>query len=508
MPLFRTHSADLPVPVRTSNAAWWVAVLLIAVWYLPFTQGAIHAGFRADDALYLLMADWFATDWREDPVLLYVQSVSHLSPLYSLVLAAVGGGSSQLDIAHLLQTAFFILAVFLHGRVLARIHGQLSVGLLLMAVLALAPASLLYNTEIWSEFLYLALIAGGILAALAARDRPAWWLLSALLIGLAAVTRGFGIVAIIALLMVTAVRARKYLLPVTIICLAPLVLADLLGLGGGRDYLEIFNSRISGDTRLLHYMQLNIQAIAPGWYDVFSVERGAAAVAVSGVLGILALIGVCVRFWRFELDAVYTAGYMALLILWPFPVEVERFVYGLAPMIIIQASCGAAVLGAMINARTGQILAVLPVAALFVWVVGTGGSMGWRYLMHTPPSDIQSWRASRYWLEPASLADAEADIRMRQAMIDMLSAITERIPVKSCIYTMHPQAVMFYSRRIAWPQGPQADDMPRPECKYQVLFGEDEVLARKQLVWPGAVVLDVARAEKGIAAIFFHYPDP
>ena len=220
-------------------------------------------------------------------------------------------------------------------------------------------------------------------------------------------------------------RVRGYLPSVTLLARAASSAIDALGLGGGRDYLDIFQDRVSNLADLLDYIEENMRAIATGWLLLFSSSSSAAISALSVLLMPFILASFCMRLRQLEVDAVYAAGYAALLLIWPFPEVMDRLVYPLAPLVIIYAGSGAQSLGRLFSRPLSDTISVIPLSALLVYVSLSGGSLAWRFVSAPPPPDIEAWRASRYWLSAATPDQAEGDVRARQAMVDMLRAIRE-----------------------------------------------------------------------------------
>ncbi len=495
----RTGAAPRTTPL------WALFVLVCVAWYLPFTISARHVGFVADDALYLMMADWFAHGWQDDPVLLYLQSVSHLPPLYSIVLALAGGGSTQVDIAHLVQTLCLIVALLLHGRLAAIITGSTVAGFAVAATLAVMPATLLYSTEIWSEFLFLVLIGAALLAALAARRQPAWWLACGLCIGLAAVTRGAGVVAVIALAGVTVLRARAWSVPAMLLALAPLLAAELLGLGGGRAYVEVFRDRVAGAGSTAAYLAANVDAITNGWLGLFGARDGGGALLM--LPAPLALVTLVLRVRRLELDAVYACGYLLLVLIWPFPDVMERLLYPLAPLLLVYAAGSFEAARRHLDPRWRAWLVGVPLVALLSLSGWHGGQLLWHYYERVPPAELAAWRASRYWLTAADEAAALDDIRMRAAIVALLRETASHVPIKSCVYSHYPQAVMFHARRIAWPAEHGAARPAQPNCRYQVVLHRGAERGGPERLWPNAEIVHATGAGRGVAALLVHYPE-
>lgn len=498
-------NAAAPAPTSRSTLRWLFALLVLAAWYLPFAAHVGLTGFVADDALYLLMADALAAARPDDMMLLYVLQVAHLPPLYPIVLALAGGGSATLEITHLTQAVLVLTALFAHGWLAREVFISDRHGLLVLLILATLPATLLLSTELWSEFLYLSLSGGALIAALAARRYPPWWLLVALLAGLAAVTRGAGVVLIASLLMTLAVRARRYVLPCSLLAVLPLLAVAALGLGGSGDYVEIFSLRIGDPAALRDTVTGNLDALWQGYLTLFDPQPGRITEIVGAATLILALFGLMWRLGAHELDAYYVAGYLLLLLIWPYPDHAPRLVYAIAPLLIILTGVGMASLGALFDWLLGSRPASLPLLALLLLSCASSAPLVGRYLTR-PPADLDGYHATRYWLGAASPEAGAADLRIKLAMARLMKNAGRVVPPRDCIYARHPQAVMFHARRVSWP--PASDDArpARPRCRFHLLLADDQLVTSYRELWSTYEVVVQEKVAGGTAGVLVRYP--
>ncbi|MEX2480908.1 MAG: hypothetical protein WD928_08605 [Gammaproteobacteria bacterium] len=482
-----------------------MALLVLAAWYLPFAAHVGLTGFVADDALYLLMADAFGATEPDDMMLNYVLQVAHLPPLYPLVLALAGGGSATLQIAHFVQAVLVLIALLTHGWLAREVFISDRHGLLVLLILATLPATLLLSTELWSEFLYLALSGGALIAALAARRYPPWWLLVAVLTGLAAVTRGAGAVLIAALLVTLAVRARRYVLPCSLLAVLPLLAVAALGLGGSSDYVEIFSRGVGDPAGLRSVVAGNLDALWHGYLTLFDPQPGRITEIVGAATLFLALFGLMWRLGAHELDAYYVAGYGLLLLVWPYPDHAPRLVYAIAPLLIILAGVGSASLGALVDWLLGSRPASLPLLALLVLSCASSAPLAGRYLTRLP-SDLDGYHATRYWLSAASPAAGTADLRVKRAMARLMENAGSVVSPRDCIYARNPQAVMFYARRVSWPPATGDRRPTRPRCRFHLLLADDQVVTNYRALWPTYEVALQEEVAGGTAGVLVRYP--
>jgi len=480
---------------RVAHHWWLLAVLVAGACYLPTALLPHAIGFVADDALYLLMADAFSPFHPREAVLEYVRGISHLPPLYPFVLALSGGGSDGIALAFLVQGVCLILALALCGRLAARLLADDIAGLLMFAILLVALGTLRFSTEIWSEFLYLALASGALLCAQRPESRRLL-LLAAACAGLAAITRGTGITLIAALLVTVAARVPRALPATAAVALSPLVICAMLGLGGGIDYLDVLRSKYNEAPTITAVLAANLRAIWAGTLHIFVAAPATISTLVAAILAPLTLIGWAAR-WR-DCAALYAFFYAVLLVVWPFPAVAYRLVYPLLPLILIYAAHGARLVArhAIVGAR--GVLAIILSGAL-----ATSLPIVVRAARQAPPAHLAEFHASRYWLTHApQLRDLEA----KQAMLVAMREAQRLVPADNCIYALDPQAVMFHARRLSWPPERGARRPARPRCAYHLLLADAKLERSIHDLWPHYEVRHVERVTDGVAAILVYYP--
>lgn len=500
------HGSDPAARGIAERHAWALLAVAACAWYLPFALVPVHVGFVADDALYLMSADWMQGAWRDDPVLRYVRTANHLPPFYPLVLALAGGGSAQIDIAHLVQNLCLVAGLVAHGLLARRLIGSSTAAVLLAATLLLLPLTVIMATEIWSEFLYLLLIALALISADAARERGGWWLAAAACAGLAAVTRSFGIVAVIALVIAVAWRRPRWSLPVLLTAIAPLLAVEALNLGGGSNYVDVFIERVQTPSRFLAFVAANLVSLDAALWQSFALPRPAFGGAIVALALLPVLRTLFVRLRAGHVDALYVVGYLGLLAIWPFAFVLDRLLYPLVPLLLIYLLAGLNGPGAGHRDSDHEIRRYLPPAAAAVLLAVTLGQvvpLAERYRHADLPDELARWRASRYWMANADAGRARDRIERLQAITALLARAGERVPVRQCINSDHPQAVMFHARRLSWPV-PGAADRGRARCRFRLLTAPLPDSAPAPLS-PGGEVVDRAAANGRLVGILVDY---
>ncbi len=458
---------------RALQLAFWLA--LAGAW-LFFTWGRDFGG-EGDAATYLLMADWFSP-WRgHDALATGMMAGSPLPPLYPLLLGLVDGGSHVVN-ARVVTTLCLLGEFWLYGRWLALQGLAPWQRFAAVGLFALLPLTLTLAQEILSENLYLALSLASLTAATMAErtdaDRRGWRLAAFALAGLAATTRSIGLVLVAALLIQLARRPRRDWPLLLAATLLPSIAWWLIHYAWGfsAEYQTAFVARwlAHGNepgSALLSMMSDDLRALARAWLGAFSLFPGTVQPVLAGILGAFALGGLALRAQERRTDALYVFGYLAVLVVWPYPEHAQRFLYPAMPLLLYHAlDAGTRLAGQRLAVPLLLALAAsisLP-SSLFV------GQRFWSSL-DLPYADFTH---TRRWYTRASLAAAISDARDRSALRRSLRDVRRHVPAGACVFYLRPQDLILLGRRMAYAPPPPAlpDTLAAPalrRCDYFLL---------------------------------------
>lgn len=459
----------------------------------------------SDGAVYLLMADFHSPFFPASALTDYVHRVSQFPPLFPLLLALAGGGTGRIAIAHLVQALSLLVALVLAARLAWKLSGSKLIGLATLLGVALLPRTLLLHSGLWSEFTFMAFAYGALLLA-PERDAPlARHWLGALLCACAAATRNAGVVLSAAYALTLLRCAPRRAWPALLLLPLPLVLQSLMYGGGGSAYASLFGERTASLAALWEHVRVNSAALWQGWTLQFAPQPGTRVTMPAAALLLLALGGVWQRARKLAMDACYLGGYLALLLVWPFPEVMPRLLFPLTPLLLVYAALGAQELGRRLplTARSWPIL--LP------WVLVIGAALpetlvlAQRYTQATGP--FAPWRASRAWLEAADPASARAGVNFKRTLITLMRQAATIVPPQECIYAVQPGPVMYYTRRVSFPAPTGTARPAMPACHYQLLLGDQSLeAARRELRQPNETVLSVSDAGQ-LAGQLVRFPE-
>lgn len=451
---------------NTNNKPYWLFWVLLAVMAAVFPPFAWHentAGFLTDDGMYLLMADFFSPYYHHNH---HIQQLiieqSRFPPAFPVLIGLLGGGSSNMPVAHLVTCATFIASAAALYAWAGRVLDSRELAVACMAIYALLPRTLVYVTEIWSEFLYMTLVlVVFMLLDLAVRSQSRrrvreMLCACALFIGLAVLTRTIGVAlfaAFVVFLFQHSFR-RKYLYILIAVALPVFwqVVKAVNGYGGGYGGdLERYFSPSGFQTLLLDDVPANAALLLDSWGRHFAAAPGSSWLlhTMSGVLLILALVGAGRRAVNKCPDVYYAVLYIAIVLVWPHPAHNARFLYPLIPLALVYIFAGLnlVVPGSSAGVRTGSraILVLAMLAMVYpnaVFVVNR---------FHEPVPDYipDDFRHTRQWLRGSDMERIHHEAEQKAAVIRLLRRTREHFGRRQCVYAAHPISTMLYSDRIS-----------------------------------------------------------
>lgn len=417
-------TAAAPGPDLTARYTVTVGCVVFLAALANVTPHLIGVFF--DDALYALVAKAIATGQGfVYPQLPGTPPAIHYPPAYPLLLAVVWKiappfpeSTMWLKLVNPLVLGLGAAGAFRVGRQLLPWPAAAVAALVLLGFVSV-PMQVLTNV-LFSEPLFMATMFAGLLAAHALMQgaggpRPA--ILAGALTGLVILTRTVGGVLLPALLLALAFERRwrdaALVLVTTVLVVLPWQLfvwkhapgfPDVLR-GSYGPYLEWVAKgyREGGVTLVLAVLQKNL-AGAWTFLGIFFSPLVAAvrpAASVAAIVGTIAGIGFGLAARPHRVLALSVAGYLAVVFFWPY--QIERFLWGAWPLLVLVCGYGIWSLAALLRAQARPRLA---------WaVVGVGVFLAIGHATYSARG------LSRGWAGSASRRMAE---RMRPALDLML----------------------------------------------------------------------------------------
>ncbi|MBT8061656.1 MAG: hypothetical protein KJO85_03170 [Gammaproteobacteria bacterium] len=433
---------------------------LVAWLILP----AAPAGFDWDDTWYLWMAEWYSGRSEHRDVAWMMMHTRQYPPLFPYLLSLSG----EVLIGHaagLVMNALFLAAAVTVALAWLLDRGMPMLGALAGSlVIAVNPVSLEFIPTLMSEPLFLLLTTGAL--ALACRGSTGWrtWLAIGLLAGLSVATRSAGW-ALVAGLMISLLagdgRARlKFFLPGLLLGL--LVHFGLKsGLPAAHSYLEGFAEN-RGNINAAYLLD-QLRAIWAGWSAVWG------SVPFALAMGLLVLPGLALGLKRGRAEAWYVLVSILMLLAWPFPGQMGRFLWVLLPAALALVPVSVSLLPYPAVSKSAPT--VVLVLAL---VLSIPGGL-WRTVdrLGNPPGDgLDDLSRLADWTRPEDRQTALMNLRVRRALLDDADKISGLTGNMQCIYSELPALVSIRSKRISFasPWNSLEDFAPDSRaCRYYYL---------------------------------------
>ncbi len=432
---------------------------VVAAIYFYWGTSDRLLSFGGDNATYLLIARDFSPYGASSPGALGYAHQNYYPPLYPLFLA-ITGTSHSLVAAHV-ATITLLLASFLVLFAWCRSAGLDSLASFAVT-LAFAAVRGTYFTalEIESEPLYLLLTLVALFAARRApgRDDFAWPVVAALAVGAATLTRSAGLALLAAYGVHLLIRRPKRFPILALLAVVPALL--WMRHGGNSDYTRILIDRyqIGGIAAIRDGLAIQLASLANDWLALFAVEPSAPVALVTTGVAVLGLAGALMRLRRGEFDALYLGAYLTLIVIWPFPGEMARFLVVALPIVLFQAAWAAgAALTRVPSTRMARWLGLALAMALISVLVPQIALTTARFHGGASP-ELADLRRSALWFD-ADRVTAEKMLRFAARLEDALRGISQHVPAEACVFSVKPSLVgLFADRRSVYTPPGSLDD--------------------------------------------------
>lgn len=455
----------------------FVFVVLAALYFI-WTAGNDLAEFGGDNAYYLLIARYFSPYSPLSPVAEFFFKNSFYPPVFPLLLAFTGGGEN-IFIAHFVTTSCLIGAFLVLYWWLSSMKTGPGLAIVVTLLFASLPGTYMQALSVHSENLYLLFSLGALFAASFSEgpEKVRWLYGSAICVALASLTRGAGLSLIIAFLLYLAIRRPKAGWWLGVMATLPAVLWKIFSAQQKVSYFAAFSDKYAGLDLIdafKRYAVGQLEALWYGWYSNFTDSH--VGMIVMAVIAVACLAGTILRSLQARLDGLYVGAYLALVLLWPFPAEVQRLLFVIVPVLMVQ--------GLLLLSRFPQItfnqrrihsgyLVMLAVALVTISQL----LLTVNRFLQPLPSELTSLKHTVDWymLDPV---EARSNVIFEELLTEHLKSLSHVVPDGECIYSIKPSIVGFYANRISLvPPRERLDDrafdaaLQAGSCRYFYLMG-------------------------------------
>jgi hypothetical protein len=444
------------------------AILVLAAAALvnfAWTWGAGVGQLGSDGPNYLMMAHHYARGSTADQVYSDNAAYSRFPPLYPLLLAWCHA-ADDFHWIHAVTTSCLILGLvaFYVWLVLEGMPAKQST--LLVLLFTTLPGTWLSGLTVQSEYLYLvwSFLAVMLLASYGRGGSINALYGAAIAITLATLTRTIGIALFIPFAL-TLLRAPKRSAVLALsMSVLPLLIWYLLH-RSRVGYVDALALIYNGDglNTLRSQLAKELPALWLGFGDNFL--RNSLLRPFADILGVLCLASTAWRTIKIKPDAVYIASNMAILVVWPYPEEAQRFLWVLVPLLIAQPLLAAIEQRHRMSvSRISPWLAcALSTCILFMTLPALSlASDRYRSALFT---DLPNARTFVSWYSEDEAYSWNV-VEIQTAMINSMHRIAEEVPTSDCVIATRPDLISYFGKRRSY--FPPLNSAPDPQFGRQL----------------------------------------
>jgi hypothetical protein len=407
-----------------------------AVWMVV---PAPPVGFYWDDTWYLVMAEWFSgrTEHRE-----LVWNMLHLRqypPLFPLALSVTGNIFANPQNAFIVNALFLVAASAVAMVWFVREKFSAATTAIAAVLVVFNPVALFWLPTLFSEHLFILLTISALVLATSNREWRGLWLVIGVIAALAVATRSAGW-ALLAGMLVHLVLGRQFL-PLS--WFAAGSIAGLLGISflkaglpPSLSYLDILSE--TADRLDWEYMVHQVSALISGWRSLWGSGVGGLIAAVMVIPGLL------IRLKMNRPDAWFVMAYVGMLIAWPFPDHMSRFLWPAMPAFLVAGHASMALFG---KQKIGSMIAGIALALIFVASATDGIGRTLSRLIAPPSGELTELSRMPEWTRSDDRKTGLEILQTRRQFLDDMQQISALTADNVCVYSELSALVTAQARR-------------------------------------------------------------
>lgn len=444
---------ELPVNIKSpANVVSLMLVIILGVIYIALgIKDSYMWGMTADSAIYILMAESMFNTPVSGIDFAFLHENYPFPPLFSLLLAILGGGVDRPEWTYLVNLFVIAISLVILNHWYGRELSEYALAPTTLALLfALLPSTLGQVMVIQSEHLYLLLTISGILLVNKDRSDFSLILAAAVLFGFAMLARTIGLASVLALLACSVgyMPFRKIAI-IAVAGLFPYAVWSFMassGVPANTDYLDILVKAYAGPGLLdgiSAQVSVNMDLLLLYWKAYFGILRFPLLEPLLYLFTVFILVGLAGRLVSRTIDGFYVVLYTVILVIWPYPGQLERFLYPLMPILLIYCVLGGVYLTKKWM-RVNRYIPAIVVSGLFFLVLPMQLALAKQYFNHD--SLVNSNQNKTFqWLTATNASHMTESMNYMNDMFSSSVEIGRIIPAGQCVYSMMPAYVMLYA---------------------------------------------------------------
>ena len=427
---------------------------------INFVANDSLSSFATDSANYVVMAR-FLSPWHSATTAVVSAWPAQDFPVFFPLVLALSGAAYDYYLAHAVTVIFLILSIPVIYILMQRLSQSRISAAVIVILFAVCPATWVNSLGILSENLYilLTIISLWLYQRLDYHNKVQLCAFG-LLLAVVVLTRTIGIslLAAYSLLVLQKFYKNKAekirsLLPaviaITVIAAAQVFhhttvpdqyIDQMLGLMDGSE------KKMEQGFNLLQQLKALVDAWFVSWMYYWNNQL-AIAYLFFCALGVLALAGLGQRLLKMELDAMYLAIYLLILLLWPHPGQSARFLYPVLFLLLLNACyAGQSLLSLFRPKSRFYLTSLLTLLALF----STLPAQSYTYHRYQLGSELGCQFYKEFYTLP-DLKEARQQCAMQSVMHADLMALKEITKANDRIMYFIPAYVALLAERVAVP---------------------------------------------------------
>lgn len=431
-------------------------IFLVFCFYFYLSSQNEIVGMVADDAIYLLMTDYFSPYYRTlSNSAAFVMQTSQFPPLYPFLLSIVGASSQKIIWAQIITTFFLLGASFVFYYWMRSEKVNKSTSLCLVFIFVISPVSFLMNIDLWSEHLYLLITFCSFYFLNKASSNHKYQLIACLFISLIPLVRFIGISLIIAYCFYLYLNRVKDKYKYILISFLPFIIWKIISIIFFQTdiYQQTLSDFYEHDvwSHFKYLFSSQLFDLWQGWHECFDIRRNIFSGIVCGIVLLFSLITLFIRLIDKKIDSLYVLFYLLIVWIWPDDNHNMRFIFVVFPMLLYYAYLTFILMFKIkISIQLRAAINTASTLIILITFLPTNIYALNRFSINTE-AGLEPFKATKYWLTVRNQKDAVNTIRIVDKMIGSYRMATVYIPESECVYTIHQEQFMFFARKLAFP---------------------------------------------------------
>jgi hypothetical protein len=406
---------------------------------------------------------------------LYPFLVEHypFPPFFPTVLAMLGGGNHAALPSYLSNVFIMVLALWFYYLWSKSVLDSRVGGLAALVLVAFMPNTISQLLVVQSEPLFLLLTMSGFWLMQRAHSARHDYI-TAILFALASITRTIGVLAVLVyLIKYWSIRSWRARIMTALVALMPVLLWSVYRQfhGGGDGYAGILLAGFEGNIidNLSSQLKVNVQLMWLYWVRCFDTSIALHSRYVLSVITAIIGLGFIVRLFKGHADAQYTALYLLVLLVWPYPAQFERFIFLLMPFALVYGLFSISLLKDRVTGKAIPLFTSVYVIAITLVMLPTLAGMALKLGHDGRISGDQA--RSIEWLQSHDWQNTKQSQQFMARVYHFMQKAQQQVPEDSCVISTVPAYFMLHSnRKSIKPAHMNASDMEFEgdfrECDY------------------------------------------